>query len=333
MTPFVATQIQAIIENIRLLEVFITAPLGLYSDIKMLRESIPLSEASELSHEKLRQRRTSLSTLTELPQNLTLSTISSISTTLDALEVTKGEGGSPLTNEWMAQARRVLDRAQRKISADLRINTASKIQGIYVILDPEATNGRPVVDIAKAVLKGGANVIQLRDKIHDKGKILNTSLQIKSLCDQYDALFILNDHPDLALASDSQGVHLGQSDFPVTNARRILLQHQIIGTSNNSVQEAMESQANEVDYMAIGAIFPTATSGKIDRPTVGPELVAEIKNLVIQPIVAIGGINSSNVAKVVQAGADCICIISHVTLADDPQSATHNLSKAIQNAR
>ena len=333
MTPFVAAQLQAIIEDIRLLEAFVTAPLGLYSDIKMLRQSLAFPQAAELSREELQQHRTAFSTLTDTPLDLALSTISSISSTLDALDTTKGNGGSPLTAEWLAQTRRVLARAQRKVAADLRAKTASRVQGIYAILDPEATKGRPVLEIAEATLSGGASVLQLRDKSRDKGEALDTARRLKSLCDQHGALFILNDHADLALASDAHGLHLGRTDLPVAEARRVLAHHQIVGTSNNSVEDAMDSQAEESDYMAVGAVYPTATLGKSDRPAVGPALVAEIKGLVPQPIVAIGGINAGNIADVVQAGADCICVVSAVTLADDPQEATRRLVEAVQNAK
>ena len=95
----------------------------------------------------------------------------------------------------------------------------------------------------------------------------------------------------------------------------------------------MDSQAEVADYMAVGAVYPTATLGKSDRPAVGPALVAEIKGLVPQPIVAIGGINAGNIADVVQTGADCVCVVSAVTLADDPQAATQELVDTIQKAR
>ena len=333
MVPFVAAQLQAIIEGVRLLEAFVTAPLGLYSDIKMLRESLPLPQAADLSREELQQHRTAFSTLTETPLDLALGTISSISSTLDALDTTRGDGGSPLTAEWIAQARRVLARAQRKVAADLRAKTASRVQGIYVILDPEATKGRPVLEVAEATLSGGASVLQIRDKSRDKGEVLDTARRLKSLCDRHGALFIMNDHADLALASDAHGLHLGQTDLPMAEARRVLEHHQIVGTSNNSVEEAMDSQAEVADYMAVGAVYPTATLGKSDRPAVGPALVAEIKGLVPQPIVAIGGINAGNIADVVQTGADCVCVVSAVTLADDPQAATQELVDTIQKAR
>ena len=330
MIPFVATQVQAVIEDVRLLEAFVTAPLGLYSDIKMIRESLPFPEAADLSREELQQRRTAFSTLTDTPQELALGAISSISATLDTLETTKGDGGSPLTAEWMAQARRVLARAQRKVAGDLRAKTAAGIQGLYVILDPEATKGRPVLEIAEATLRGGASILQLRDKNHDKSEVLDTARQLKYLCDQHRALLIVNDHADLALSCDAHGLHLGQTDLPVDEARRVLATRQILGSSNNTVEEAMDSQAQEVDYMAVGAVYPTATMGKSSRPAVGTELVAEIKGLVPQPIVAIGGINAGNIAEVVRAGADCVCVVSAVTHADDPQAATRQLVEAIQ---
>ena len=334
MIPFVATQVRAIIESIRLLESLVTAPLGLYSDIKMVRESLPFPEAAALSREETQERRTAFMTLTDTPHELALGTISSISTSLEILEATKGpDGTGPLAAPWVAQARRVLARAQARVGGDMRAKSAAKIQGLYVIVDPEATGGRPVAEVAEATLSGGASVLQLHDKVHDQRDALAMASQLKALCDRYDSLFVMNGDPVLAVSSDSHGLHLGQSDLPVTEARRILTPRQLVGSSNNSHEEAMESQTQGVDYLALGAVYGTATLGKANRPAVGLELVSSVKSLVSQPVVAVGGINAGNVAEAVRAGADCVCVVSAVTLAEDPEAATQELVEAIQSAK
>ncbi len=333
MVPYVASQIQAIIEGIRLLESFVTAPLGLHSDIKMMRESLPFPEAAALPREKLQEMRTAFAALTDSPLDLALGSISTISTTLDTLEATKGDGGSPLSESWVAQARRVLARAEQRVGADMRARVASKIRGLYVILDPDATNGRPVLEVAEASLKGGASVIQLRDKSSDKSEVLSTARALKEMCDGHSSLLVVNDDADVALAANAHGLHIGQTDLPVAVARRVLAPHQLLGRSNNTVDEAMDSQGQGVDYLAVGAVYATSTVGKGTRPAVGVEMVSGIKGMVAQPVVAIGGINADNVSEVVRAGADCVCVVSAVTLAGDPEAAARRLVEAIEGAR
>ena len=335
MNPFISSQLQVLIEGLRMLETFVTAPLGLYSDIKMLRESLPLPEAADLTREELQERRTAYMSMTDAPLDLALDTMSSINACLDIVDRLK-EGGresSGLTPEWILRARRVLGRGEQRVAADIRAKLAATIRGLYVIVDPEATRGRPVLQVAEATLKGGASVLQLRDKAHDKGEILRVARQLKSICDRHGALLVVNDDADVALSAGAHGLHVGQSDLPVADARRLLRPQQIIGRSNNTIEEAMDSQALGVDYHAVGAVFETATMGKGARPAAGLELVSAIKGRVAQPVVAIGGINATNIADVVRAGADCACVVSAVTYADDPEAATRELVDAIENAR
>ena len=191
------------------------------------------------------------------------------------------------------------------------------MRGLYVIVDPEATKGRDVVEVAEAALRGGASVIQLRDKTRDKGEVLEIARAIKGLCDKYDGLFIVNDDADIAYLSEAHGLHVGQTDLPVEEARRVLAPEQIVGRSNNGTAEALESEAQGADYLAVGAVYSTTTMGKSGRTAVGPEMIREVKAAVSAPVVAIGGINAGNIADVAQAGADCICVVSAVTYADD----------------
>ena len=332
MVPFVVTQVHAIVEGIRLLETFVTAPLGLYSDIKMLRESLPFPEAANLSREELQERRTSFAALTDSPPELALGTVSTIVAALDALGNVTGDGGSDLRPEWVAQARRVLVRAEQKVAGDMRAKTASAIRGLYVIVDPTVTKDRPVADVAEAALKGGASIVQLRDKTGDKGELLATARRLKAMCEEHGALFVMNDDADVARSSDAHGLHVGQTDLPVPEARRVLASHQLVGSSNNDLDQAILSQAQGVDYMAVGAVYPTGTMGKDDRNVVGVEMVSKVKELVVQPVVAIGGIGDGNIAEVVRAGADCACVVSAVTLADEPEAATRRLVEAINAA-
>ena len=211
-----------------------------------------------------------------------------------------------------------------------RADTAARVRGLYVIVDPEATRGRPVVEIAEAVLEGGASLIQLRAKAGELGTVLPTARAVRALCESRGALFIVNDDPALAIASGAHGLHVGQEDMPVADARRITGPAMIIGRSNNTIEEIEASQEAGADYLAVGAVFPTSTMGKSGRPVVGIDLITTAKEAADQPIVGIGGINRHNAAEVMRAGADCICAVGAITLADDPRTATEQMVEAIE---
>ena len=214
-----------------------------------------------------------------------------------------------------------------------RIEVAPKFDGLYVIVGPDATRGRPVVEVAEAALRGGASVLQLRDKTGDRGDVLAVAVRLRELCHDHGALFFVNDDIALGFACDADGVHLGQSDLPVDVARRILAADKLIGRSNNSDAEVEESVAMGVDYVAVGATFPTTTVGKGARAAIGLDGIRRARELTTLPLVAIGGIKESNVADVVEAGADCVAVISAVTMADDPEAAARRLVDAIETAR
>lgn len=207
----------------------------------------------------------------------------------------------------------------------------NRLRGLYVIVDPEHTNGRTPEEVTRAALDGGATVIQLRDKVSDKGPMLETAIRINELCHDAGALFFMNDHADVAFLSGADGLHVGTTDLPVAAARRVLAPGQMIGTSNHEVQEALVSIANEVDYLAVGAIFGTNT--KEVTVSAGLETLARIRAEVDRPIAAIGGINASNVGAVIDAGADMVCVISAVCGAPDPTAAARELVELIDKGR
>lgn len=206
-----------------------------------------------------------------------------------------------------------------------------KLRGLYVIVDPEHTRGRTPEDVTEAALEGGAAVIQLRDKVSDKGPMLETATRISELCKSAGALFFMNDHADVAVLSGADGLHVGQTDLPVAAARKVLSPGQMIGTSNHAVQEALVSISDEVDYVAVGAIYGTAT--KEVTVSAGLETLKAIRAEVDSPIAAIGGINASNIRPVIEAGAEMACVISAVCMAEDPAAAARELAQIIEDSR
>ena len=212
----------------------------------------------------------------------------------------------------------------------MRSEVVERMRGIYVIVDPEHTNNRNVLQVAEAAFNGGASTVQLRDKISSKRTIVETATEIQQLADNAGSLFIMNDHADIARIVASDGLHVGQKDIAVEDCRVVLDDRQIIGTSNALVTEAEESERIGADYLAVGAMFPTAT--KIDTRPAGLETLTEIRAATSTHIVAIGGINESNLGAVLAAGADSVCIASAITKAEDVEAATRRLVKLFDKA-
>ncbi len=204
--------------------------------------------------------------------------------------------------------------------------TDNRIRGLYVIVDPAACRGRDAVVVARDALDGGARIVQWRDKLRDKGDQLADARAIASLCREHGAVFIVNDHADLAIAAPADGVHLGQHDLPLAAVRPIVGASMIVGVSTNNADEARAAEAAGADYVAIGAIFPTS-SKDVTRPA-SLDRIREVKAAVRIPVVAIGGIAADNIASVVAAGADAAAVISAICTADSPRDAAAELASA-----
>jgi thiamine-phosphate pyrophosphorylase len=205
-----------------------------------------------------------------------------------------------------------------------------RIAGLYVIIDREALGGKDEVETCRQAIRGGANVIQLRDKQQSKPQMLNSARQIKEACASSAIPFIMNDDLDIALASGADGLHLGQEDLPVQAARRLLPIDKLIGCSTTTEQEALQAEADGADYIAVGSIYPTKS--KKSATVVGLERLRKIRDSVSLPIVAIGGINADNARNVIDAGADAVAVISAILESDSVERATHKIAKRLEVA-
>ena len=182
--------------------------------------------------------------------------------------------------------------------------------------------------IVEAALEGGANVIQLRKKTMEKGEQYTLALALRRLTLLHDALFIVNDHVDIAIGADADGVHLGQADLAPAVVRALPGFHgRLIGRSTHSVEQARAAMVEGADYIAAGPVFPTPT--KAGRPAVGSGLVAEVAALADRPLVAVGGIDHENAPAVVEAGARAIAVVRAVYDAADPAEAARRLREII----
>jgi thiamine-phosphate pyrophosphorylase len=184
------------------------------------------------------------------------------------------------------------------------------------------------VELAGMALDGGARMVQLRRKAASGRELYEWALRIQELCRQRDALFIVNDRVDIALAMHADGVHLGQEDLPASAARKILGPDAIIGVSVSSVAEAEQAVKDGADYIGVGHIFPTISKEKLSPP-LGTASISQIGNAAGVPVIAIGGIDAGNIHEVMKAGASGIAVISAVSGADDPTAAARDLVNRI----
>jgi thiamine-phosphate pyrophosphorylase len=195
---------------------------------------------------------------------------------------------------------------------------------LYLICDARP-GGHDPEDVLRPALRSGVDVVQLRDKSGEDGDLVEAGRVFRRLCDAYDALFIVNDQPELAIACAADGVHLGQEDASPDEARRLMGQDALIGRSTHSPQQI--EAAGEVDYIAVGPVHRTPT--KPDYEPVGTELVREAAQRASVPFFAIGGIDAGNVDEVLDAGAERIAVVRAIRDAEDPGEAAARLRERI----
>jgi thiamine-phosphate pyrophosphorylase len=205
----------------------------------------------------------------------------------------------------------------------VRHDKASLIKGLYVIVDIQFLGNKNPLEVTRQLIEAGVKIIQLRAKDPDKKRFIKAAAEIQTLCRQNQALLIINDHLDIALAINADGLHIGQDDFPVATARQLLPIGALLGVSAATVEEAKMAEAAGADYLGLGAIFPTSTKDKIE--TVGTQRIQQIREATHLPLVAIGGICKENIAEVLGAGADSACVISAVLGAPDIVDAARQL--------
>ena len=187
---------------------------------------------------------------------------------------------------------------------------------LYAILDPSASP-EPAISIATKLAAGGVKLIQLRDKGASAGKLYSQALEYLSVLNPYGARLILNDRPDIAAMSGAGGVHVGQEDLPVEDARAICGADAWVGVSTHNMEQLREAVLTSADYIAVGPIFPTASKQNPD-PVVGLDLLRQARQMTRKSLVAIGGITIESAADVFRAGADSVAVIRDLISAPDP---------------
>jgi len=187
---------------------------------------------------------------------------------------------------------------------------------LYAILDPELAAG-PLSDLSSQLAAAGVTLIQLRDKKSPAAQVLSRARELAALLTPLGVRFILNDRPDIAAIAVCGGVHVGQDDLPVEDARRIVGHSRWVGVSTHNLDQLRQAAATSSDYIAIGPIFPTSTKENPD-PVVGLDFIRAARRLTSKPLVAIGGIALESAGEVYRAGADSVAVIRDIVAAKNP---------------
>lgn len=202
--------------------------------------------------------------------------------------------------------------------------------GLYLVTSGALSRGRSTVEIARAALAGGVKLIQLREKDLPLRRLMDLAGEIRQLTSEAGALLIVNDRIDVALSVGADGVHLGQDDLPVDAARRIA-PDLIIGASTHSPDEALRAEADGASYINIGPLFPTGTKPDWTGACLGLEGLGAVSSAARGPFTVMGGIKRQHIPELVAAGARTIALVTAVTMADDPCTATRELLKTIRS--
>lgn len=207
---------------------------------------------------------------------------------------------------------------------------------LYLVTDPHLAGGRPLLEVVAEAVAGGVTLVQLRDKHADGGALLEQARALKGLLESRAIPLIVNDRVDVAIVSGADGCHVGQSDLPAAEARRLLGPDALLGLSLDDPAQARRIDPKILDYVAFGPFAATATKPDAGPP-VGPAQLARVRGLVDElgalPLVAIGGIDADNVGAAIEAGADGVAVVSAVMSAADPRTAARELRARIEAAR
>ncbi len=194
---------------------------------------------------------------------------------------------------------------------------------LYAVTDRSWLNGKTLLAAVEDCLRGGATMVQLREKELDDVSFLTEAVEMKALCLTYHVPFLINDAVDIAVACGADGVHVGQDDTDVKDARKRLGDDKIIGVSVQTVSQALLAEKDGADYLGVGAVFPTAS--KTDAAAVSPDTLRQICGAVGIPVVAIGGINRHNIRELKGTGIDGVAVISALFAENDITLAAKTL--------
>lgn len=205
------------------------------------------------------------------------------------------------------------------------------MRGLYLVTDRRLCGKKSLEEVIAQAVKGGAAYVQLREKEITTRWFVEEAGRIKKILKPYNVPLIINDRVDVALACGAEGVHIGQEDMPYEVVRRLMGQKAIIGLSVETWDDVLASQKLDVSYIGVSPVFSTPT--KTDtKGEWGLDGLIRIKAFSRHPLVAIGGINESNVTDIVKAGADCVAVVSAICSSEHPETATRRINDLISSS-
>ena len=199
---------------------------------------------------------------------------------------------------------------------------------LCIITDIETQSRYSHIELAKLAISGGADIIQLRDKRMSTSELINTAIELNEICRRSNVMLIINDRTDIAIISDADGVHLGKEDIPIREARKLLGNKKIIGSTAHSFSEAMKAQSDGADYIGYGHIYPTGSKIKNTRPK-GLAKLKFITSKINIPVLAIGGVGLENAKDVISTGVHGIAVIGSVVKSPCPDKTVKELRKIV----
>jgi thiamine-phosphate pyrophosphorylase len=207
---------------------------------------------------------------------------------------------------------------------------------VYALVDPEHAGGHALADLARLVAHGGTTLVQLRDKRSETRRMVEHARAIKAALAPFNIPLLINDRVDVALACSADGVHVGQGDMAVDDARRLLGRDAIIGLSIKTTAQAEAAPVDILDYVGVGGVFATTSKDNTSAP-IGTAGLARIADILRRrapgfPVCGIAGIDAGNAADVIAAGADGVAVISALSLKPDPQAAARELRRIVDTA-
>ena len=194
---------------------------------------------------------------------------------------------------------------------------------LYAVPKSKLPSDKSLIEQVESALKGGITCLQLREKDLDEVSFLSRAIEMQKLCEKYRVPLIINDNVDVAIQSGAAGVHVGQSDMPVTEVRKLVGDNMIIGVSAHNVEEAKKAEAGGADYLGVGAIYETTT--KPDATYVPVDELKRICASVKIPVVAIGGIDKNTISKLSGTGVDGVAMVSPIFAVDDIEKECRSL--------
>lgn len=202
---------------------------------------------------------------------------------------------------------------------------------LYLVTDRLLSRGRPTAEIVREAVAGGVTCVQLREKNCPESEFIEEAEKLLHLLRPLKVPLIINDNAEVAASVGAEGLHLGQQDMGIEEARKRLPESCVIGISAESLEDAVRAEEQGADYIGVSPVFATPT--KTDTaPPLGLEGLRAIRAAVDIPLVAIGGIHAGNAGEVIRAGADGLAVVSAIVSADDPRQAAKELSREIRTA-